>query len=412
MRFNPLKTAMLAITLFITLLQSSAAQTIYHVSMLPNEKTLAFSVTRENPSQSSTFILRRAMMGVAPQVEAIECDHLPLKTKKTGQWIIPAGCSHISWRTPLADGNVTLASAQQSLKTGNVIMISEASSLPRLKDEIKPKIALSIPYQTVFPATDHQHAIALNNLSKPPLFILINFQKKFSLKTPELHLTYLLDQAKFSDKLPLMKTHLKGIIWLYTQLHTQQKQDFTLGWLSLPVNQHSLGGATGDHLLLVNYPSDGEVVLGKTLRLYIALHEAFHQFIENEKPAPTWASESLASYFGMEATLAALNTNSDSEALMQKFMKSGDVYSDDLLTINQKVKNGDSAQYGAFYTKGLAFWHELDVALKAQGDNLSAHLIAITRMPYDKRGYPIKLREICKLSTQQWAPIAKIYLGE
>jgi hypothetical protein len=173
----------------------------------------------------------------------------------------------------------------------------------------------------------------------------------------------------------------------------------------------SLGGATGDHLLLANYPDDGEVTLGKNLRLYIALHEGFHQLIENKPRLPSWVSESLASYVGLQAEEDVLKHDANTTQLQQKFISDSDKFKLGLLAINQQVKNGDQSQYGAFYTKGLAFWAEVDSALRAQGDSLTSHLTDVLNSSFDGEDNFTNLGKTLHLSPRVLNSIERRYLN-
>lgn len=58
--------------------------------------------------------------------------------------------------------------------------------------------------------------------------------------------------------------------------------------------------------------------------------------------------------------------------------KSGAHFQNVLVVINRKIEEGDRSEYGAFYTKGIAFWMAVDKALQEEKlGTLDAHLQAV-----------------------------------
>lgn len=164
--------------------------------------------------------------------------------------------------------------------------------------------------------------------------------------------------------------------------------------------------------MLVNYPNDGELPLGEAMLLYVPLHEAFHQICGHFLYSrPIWAEESLASYYGARAVKAALPKNPQlSSSLIDLFKKPSDTFQKGLLTINQAVKSKDRSEYGAFYTKGLSFWDEIESVLKEEHDSLDYHLEALLQMKYDANADPVELQKILNLTPELWASLRKRFL--
>ncbi len=397
---------LLLILLFIA--HAAQAGVVYRVG--GEGSRLRVSVVRPVGSGETRLVLRRAAYGAVPQAAEVRCDQQDLKQVGVGVWVVPKGCEKVSWEVPLADENTTLASAQQSVYKGSFILFSEASSLPRLQDAKNETLELDLPFARLLPHENKDHRINLPPLNEPPLFLLLNADEVSSLTSHHLNLTYWLDNTDGKNKLPVLRTHLSGLVLMSEWLHHTQKENFTVAWLGLSVHQMSLGGATGDHLLLANYPDDGEVDLGQTLRLYIALHEGFHQLIENKPTLPSWVSESLASYFGLQAEEDVMKHDASSMQLQQKFVNDSAKFKAGLLSINEQVKNGDQSQYGAFYTKGIAFWVEVNDALQAQGDTLAAHLPDVLNSQFDEEDNFIRLDATLHLSPRVLNSIERKYL--
>ena len=106
--------------LFLLLLALGFSQSVdaqvYRVSALMGAKErLRVVVDRPAGSGETQLVLRRVKYGAVPQVDNLRCDRIGLKQVEAGVWVVPKGCEKISWEVPLADENVTLASAQQSV---------------------------------------------------------------------------------------------------------------------------------------------------------------------------------------------------------------------------------------------------------------------------------------------------------
>src|SRR5438105_1982474 len=114
---------------------TSQTSTIYVVEKSKSiSNSLTVHVIRHNKNSNTQLILRGASMGITEQVQNILCDNRPIKENKPGVWQVPTGCQKLQWNILLAQHGTELASSQQSINFGNSILISEASSLPRLKD--------------------------------------------------------------------------------------------------------------------------------------------------------------------------------------------------------------------------------------------------------------------------------------
>lgn len=384
--------------------------TIEQSKSFPN--ILTVHVDRNDKLAAAELVLRGISMGISKQVQNVECDGKPIQENKPGNWSIPESCQKLQWQVPLIEGGTELAATQQSMKSGNFIIFSEISSLPRLKDLSTPemiKISMS-DINIVFPAANATGMIALPDISRAPFFVLMNAAEIGTVSKETLKLTYLLDNPKAVSRLPDIATQMKGLQWLNTIIPSKINENFVVAWLGISAQKVALAGATGNDMLLTNYPMDGEFPFGKSMLLYVALHEAFHQFAMHYVDQPEWVAESLASYYGVRALQVALPKDETVNALRDRFLKGGERFSDGLLAINRKVIEGDVSEYGAFYTKGIAFWLAVDKVLQQRGDSLDHHLVAVFQTKYSERGDPKDLQEILNLSPENWASLRNQYL--
>ncbi len=391
---------------------SNTRVTTYVVEELassPNKLT----VHVDRPAKHSTqLILNGVSMGVANQVQNVMCDRRLIMEDKSGIWSVPENCQKLSWQIPLLENETEPAAKQQSLKAGNFILLSDVSSLPHLQDASSAEaIKINIHgTKTIFPTPNSIGLIPLPNSSAAPVFILLNGTVVDSITSRSIKLTYLLDNPELVSVLPDVTSHMNGLKWLNTIIPGSENENFVIAWLGISKKQMTLSGATGNDILLANYPNDGELTFGKAMLLYVALHEAFHQFALHYPNQPSWVAESLAAYYGSRAVQIALPNDPKSYDLMKRFQTDGNHFTNGLLIINRKVQEGDRSEYGAFYTKGLAFWMAVDEALQTQGDDLNNHLLAALKTKYDSHGNPMDLQKNLNISPEIWASLRYRFL--
>lgn len=366
------------------------------------------SVNHPTDDTRTFLALRRSVSPVASQVEGVNCDGVSLTEVQSGVWLVPAHCVLLQWHVAFIDSGTLVAAKQQSLVSGRFKLLSEASSLPRLQNANgHDSLKIDLSYHTVFPSVNAAGLITFSARTAPPLFVLMNAAPLKTLTSQGLQLNYWVDHLSGEKNIPDEAAEMQGLEWINQRLSSHARLTFSVAWLGLPRELLSMGGATGSNVLLTNYSNDGDITFGKSMMLYIALHEGFHEFAESYAKEPTWVAESLASYFGVRATMAAMP---DGGALMQHFEEAGNHFSDGLLLVNQKVSAGDQGEYAAFYTKGIAFWNAVDEAMKAQGDSLDRHLLDLLHLHYDSEGNPLNLQAICHLSPNVYAALRKQYL--
>jgi len=403
------------ISLFYVISSSAFSYTPEAVTYLVKQSTFSpdtLTVTVNREQHSETQLILRNGNGIAQQVQNMMCDEKFIKENIPGTWTIPSDCQKLQWQIPLIKSGDALAANQQSMQSGNFILLSTISSLPRLQDASTEIIKIDIPNtHTIFPKPNLTGSITLPNSTAAPFFILLNPTIVDSVTSNTITLTYFLDNPKFVSALPSITSHMNGLKWLSTILPIKDKENFSVTWLGISKDKMSLSGAAGDDVLLVNYSNDGELKLGNAMLLYVTLHEAFHQFAMHYPNQPTWISESLAAYYGARAVQVALPNDPSSIALMQRFEADSNHFTDGLLAINRKIKNGDYSEYGAFYTKGLAFWAAVNKTLQAsQGHNLDSYLTAVFQTRYDANGEPTDLQKRLHLSKEDWVSLRKRFL--
>ncbi|MGK9236334.1 hypothetical protein KXS07_31420 [Inquilinus limosus] len=396
------------------------ADTIYDVEQ-PAATVMRIRVERPAGAGTTDLYLRGVDFGGVPQVEAPSCDGKLLVETKRGRWRVPARCRTVAWDVALDPSGPTAVYAQRStMMASGGILLSETTSLPRLEDA-DPVEALRFPTGMVLIPTAEGGLLRLPDRSQAPSFVLIGMEPVARRTADGADLVYFLDDASALDYLPNIDANLRGLIWLRQRLPLQASDRFTVAWLGASKDMFTIGGAQGSGLLLANYlaPADAahytSVPLA-TLLLYVPLHEAVHQLGQDGPRRPVWIEESLASYFGARAVLAATNCSPEARALFEHFEGAGAQFPDGLLAIERRVtSSGDRSSYGAFYAKGLAFWAALNRAMHEAGrGDLDAHLAALLEATdYGSDGaLPDRLRLVLGLSPEIWQRLQQQFLRD
>lgn len=125
------------------------------------------------------------------------------------------------------------------------------------------------------------------------------------------------------------------------------------------------GGAAGSSSFLANLVvTDGRVNPSERARLlWLSGHELSH--VLGLGTGTLWASESLAHYYGFKSLEQVDDEGIDDAAELFEEMVE-DVEEMGLIEANQRVtQRGEGQYYGLFYSKGAAFWKEVDEVISA-----------------------------------------------
>lgn len=388
---------------------SSSAAT-YHVERAQPDR-LRIATDRGSDAPATILALRSRDNGIRSQVEDVDCDGRQLALKRAGEWLVPAGCRHLSWGVPLEPSGTSDPNAQRSQMLESGILLSEASSLPRLADAAAPEY-LQFPAGRVFPYAV-AGKLALPDKGQPFLFALMGEVPMRETADHGIGLFYFVDQQAAKDKVADMRQHMAGLKWLAARLHKTGPQNFSVLWLGVSADRLALSGQTGAGLLLVNYSAGNDQEMwGSSMRLYVPLHEAVHQMATSSNRRPVWYDESLASYLATRATLFVTNNDPGALAMFERFKSDGKHFDSGLIPTDRHVsETGDVSGVGAFYTKGVAFWDAVNTALVARGDSLENYYaaLALTRESDDEK-LPDFIQATLHLPVAVWESLEKTYL--
>lgn len=94
-------------------------------------------------------------------------------------------------------------------------------------------------------------------------------------------------------------------------------------------------------------------------------------------------------YLGLQALGHANPNDPTSRMLLERFQAAASQFPMGMLAVQREVSSGDGSHYGAFFTKGIAFWAAVDSEIQAFGNgSLSTHLEVIWTANYDHAGRP------------------------
>lgn len=356
---------------------------------------LEFSVERSPSSAATRLVLRGAAFGVPiiPQVEQVRCNGTPLGTNGApGIWIVPASCRELRWTVRLEEPDTADASAQRSVRAvdGSLIVLSEASSIPRLEDASAPeRLLLPRPFARRAIPEAERGVIILPAHSQAPLFLAFADRPTAERVRDGLRVRYFLDDPRQLSVLTDIAQVAEGLAWL-TRVAGLRMENFDFVWLGRSARATTVGGATGRDLLLVNYVRNAPPGAQNETVALVPFIEASHRIGARHCSGPIWVRESLATYLGLQALLHSRSGDSQAVRLEQQLLERGTRFEFGLVEANRRVLQGDPSSYPAFFTKGVGFWSAVDAAVREAGSSggLMGQLPTVWCADYSSSGEP------------------------
>jgi len=157
-----------------------------------------------------------------------------------------------------------------------------------------------------------------------------------------------------------------------------------IAWAGIDENLKTIGGAAGESAYISNYAiTDNNFELSQERLFWVSGHETFHMI--SSYSYPLWISESLAHYYGYKSfaqhSPALLNPIQEWE----KQKNSNPYGKTGLYEAHANVLKGEGNYYGLFYSKGAAFWHDLDTHLEKK-DNTLDHYLSLLSSSQQENG--------------------------
>ena len=370
--------------LFIAALAFAAAPVAaqYEVKIVPGTRDLAleFKVSGD-AKHPMTLATRGAAWGLEPQVQDVKCGKIPLARDTNGAWVVPPGCTRISWKVSadvISDGGGD-PSKQRTLAVGPRpwFLLAEPTSILR-------PVGVSEPSSIEDPATS-DHLVGARPLpsgrfwvpapNNAPEFYVLGRAAAVERATGNFHVTYVADDLARVERLGLDCLHAKALSYLTTVVSLPKdapdsSRTLLVIWLAAVQARGPLGGAAGSRSFVANYVIDplADEKLNRAMTVAIVAHEQFHQLVDilrgPMRPLPAWLSESLAHYYGLKALVRAEDSQSAHDVRNQ-FVDPSRIAADGLLELDRRYSSGNRSAYGLFYSQGATLWSEVDSAIGA-----------------------------------------------
>lgn len=415
------RSALASIACIVLLSPNAYSSTIYKISLDPRDtRTLTVSVVRPDSKIQTALVYKGFAIGegIKPQIENVTCDGRPLKLTVTPyRWAVPPGCKKVRWQVHFDPPGMGDASTQRSVASldNSFRLFSQASSLAMLGNAEQPSL-LSVPPATnglTIPTPRRDGTLVLPSAGQPPLFLLLGSKPIATAESGSLVVRYFVDDRSHAERLVPFQTVLGGLQWLNGLMPKARVTDLNYVWLGLPSSAVSLGGATGSHLMMVNYIRDGSTNPEKSTILALApLIEGAHYLSHPFGARDGWAEESLATYFGIEALCHARPNDDESRKLQQKFILDARHFPLKLIEAQRHVANGDRTAYPTYFTKGVAFWTAIDRAIKYRDPHgLAGKSKILWMMRFGVHGQPpANFAEALDLPEAKWRTLKREFL--
>lgn len=359
------------------------------------------------PTQAdkSPFILYSPAteMGLTSQVYNVTCEGKTYLLQKQGVWTVPRACKKVTWDIQLLRGmpNQVDAARQESLYLDGSIwwIIATPTALLKLKGKEKATITVYGPAcdKTAETIAKKLYTGILPHDWQAPEFIAIDPCHQHQRQSLIPGLRFVVDNPVRFEKLNLDKHYAPVFAYLTRLTGTHEtviSSPITVIWLGRATSLGAIGGAAGHHSFVANYlvGTDAHKIEEEAAHtLMVVTHEQFHQLTSLVRhaalPLPTWINESLAQYYALKALRTHARFTPHTMAKLEKpFLSALPAENISLLEAEKRYKK-ERQLYSLFYTKGSAFWHQVDQLIHAAtGDNLDHYLPHILQTEFVGEG--------------------------
>lgn len=282
-----------------------------------------------------------------------------LRHREAG-WLAPAGCSELSWKidfTEVLQPEHDVSAQENLYYPGRWWLFSEWGSLLR---------SASGPGEADICATRGtiETCRRVPTVEDPPLLMLIGEPSdsivfgETSVRFFTGHLPDSFDVAGLYGSYERQISYLHAVLAETTGTPPPGVIDVLL--LGMDSDLGVVGGAAGKDSYLANVAVTEQHVdpSERTRLLWISGHELAHMLGLGTEVL--WASESLAHYYGFKSLGGSTEASERFEQMTEDLDPMG------LLEAHRRVtREGEGQYYPRFYTKGAAFWRDVDEAIIA-----------------------------------------------
>jgi hypothetical protein len=362
-----LSVALLAVLHSASTIASASSPVIYSINVDSYNPRLAKVKIDTSTLPSITMLASRTMRNNRQPELICQRGGLPDRRVDFGSSI---NCDSVVWtlnfQKEVIEG--VDASLQNNIYSpaGDWHLLTEWNSLPRIKGMNNVQVCIN---------SDKPQCHKLPSISSPPLFMVWGMaEKELNIDDVPVHVmtnqTQLLEQN--STWLPILSNQIS---YIKSVFNVDKMEPWSLVWLKREVSSGSIGGAAGNQIYIANVATKNGILISTSYQhlLKISAHESIH-FLSSV-PAPAWADESLAEYYAIKSLSKTVYSLPDPIETWQRMAAKFPHGETNLYEASRFVTEEQNYEYyGLFYTKGPAFWAELDKQLHLKGDSLTPYL--------------------------------------
>lgn len=401
-RIIPLSTFLLSLSSF-WVGASTSSTVIYDVEISGERPSIAKVQIDTSNFQSFTMLPSRTLRDSTQPTLICQQDNKPDRSIEYGKEVI---CKRIVWELALSEVDesgmdVGLQNDSYSPADGWYV-ITEWNSIPRVEGQESGQICIN---------ADRNSCYELPSVDAPPLFIVWGM-KVNQIDIDNVPVRLMTDQQQLLQReeewLPVLSNQVR---YLRSVFDVEEMEPWSLVWLKRDKSTGSISGAAGNRIYISNVAIENEQLVTDAIKhlLKISAHESIHFLFSI--PAPLWANEALAEYYAKKSLSETSYKFADPVEYWQSIAANFPARNMGLYLANDKVTKKQNYQYySLFYTKGVAFWAELDSELGSNGSSLDSYL-SLLNMEWETELPKQFIDSITeKIGIERWLELEKQYL--
>lgn len=315
----------------------------------------------DNPLPSDTAFFTR-QLGDSVYLDDPRCEETAEALIRSDMtWIVPRGCSSVIWTTrfeTVAEPSFDVSDQMNIYHPSGWWLFAEWGNLLRSRSHQTASQLCALG--------DYAAACrAVPAANEPPLFMIVGEPRATAVLGGTTFRFFAGHLPDSFDVAELYESYERQLSYLYSITAAREpaavrQRDIDVVLLGIDAVSNTMGGAAGTNAFLANVVVGDEGVSSaeRVRLLWLSGHELSHML--GFGTGTLWASESLAHYYGFKS----LGEDEEAEELFDGLIEgAGSV---GLLEAHQRVtEHGDGEYYDLFYSKGAAFWREVDNLVSA-----------------------------------------------
>lgn len=368
--------------------------------------------------ETESFLLGTSAVAEQQLLRHPACGGRRLIRQASGQWVVPRGCREVEWSARLASFDPARfdSATPDSIwrKEGRFWLLT--GSLPWLRRPGQAQAELLVTARLGADRLSKQSVLPPER-GVPPAVVMGRSNRIFGAPGFRLQ-TY--------GSVPGGVTTEKAYRQL-AEIHAQWRRDLLprqsaafaqlnhVWFTNSPTGQPGIFASSNSDAILMQYLPEAKESEAK-LEAAILLtggHEGFHSLLQAVPGSrPSWVNESLPTYFAYRS--AKPHLSEAALALAAKLIEAPEPKS--LLTIQRELDGGDSARYGALYSKGARFWAAIEPLLNVR-PSACGRVAALFQQTGGMQGLDWSNSEAIAVYLDRWSdgragPVVRCYLEE